>query len=172
MSKTKRLKTPQPIRIGSQEFKQLQKHWYDKLESKGFKDLDYHEGPLVDSLLKGKSREHLRLKLGNSMYQFYFLLRNFLAHNPRFWQGTQKKNDINKRFIANHISEGKTYREIARLSKKLKTSFSYFVAFQVAHEFIDIAMAWNKTHPQGYDNCNADMDFYLEDIALRDIEDE
>jgi hypothetical protein len=171
VTRTRKSRAKPKPRIGSLEFKQLQKKWYAKLEAEGFKDLEYHEGPLVDSLLKGKSREHLRVKLGNSIYQFYFLLRNFLAHNPHFWSAYQP-GEINKRFIVLKFTEGLTYREIAKQSKSLKTPFSHYVAFKVSHEFITIALEWNKTHPQGYENCNTDMDFYLDDIALRDHEED
>ena len=106
--------------------------------------------------------------MGKGIYEYYFLLRNFLAHNPNYMR--RQAGQVNKRFIIEKYTEGLSYREIAKESKKLAKPFSYYVAFMVVNEFLPVALAWNKTHPQGHENCNSDMDFFLDDIPLKDYD--
>lgn len=170
--KRKKKPTSNNIKIDSPEFKKLKAEWYKRMKDEGFIDIEYAEGPIVDQMLKFKSSGVLKNKLGKSIYEYYFLLRNFLTHNPDYVKYQGLIGEINKRFIVEKYTEGYSYREIANLSKKLLVPFSYFAAFQTVKAFIPVAIEWNKTHPLGHTNCNSDMDFYLEDIVLRDSNEE
>jgi hypothetical protein len=99
------------------EFRKLQKSWYDKLEKSGFEDIEYYvdrlKNPLSSPFLKGKSFTADQLKYQNP-YQFYRILSLFL-HSPDFLAYFDPKWHKFNTFLLQNYINGASIRDLAKL---------------------------------------------------------
>ena len=172
ISKSKRLRnTPSELLSASpRDFKALQAHWYAKLESKGFDDIEWTDpktGRGQNSTYLKRSTGSIRRQYDSNVETHYRLARNFLTH----WNGwSTLKMRVRAKAIYALYSEGMPYRKIAaRINNDYRyaKTISIFTLSRMLTRINKIMMEWNKTDKEGMLNP-ANEDIYLEDFKLKD----
>ena len=130
------------------EFHDLQTQWYEKLKTKGFKDLEFYDtktGRGQNSPFLKHSLHSLRSSISDDKIVYYRILDNFLSYNP-------PKLKIYRHLLAFH-AQGLTMREISRRMRRYinqyTPKFSVFWVHYHVSRLVKEAMLWNKTSPDG-----------------------
>jgi hypothetical protein len=139
---------PQP---GTKAFRDLQANWYKKLKREGFKDLE-KPNPTTGEIepghwLRGASLRYIANQYSETQARYYARLRNFLTHRPDWTSNKYAK------LVAQMYTEGESYQTIAIAAHKarLLDRVSKWRVYKTVHQFVPIALKWNKSDPEGLD---------------------
>lgn len=144
-----------------QKLLKLQRQWYDILELKGFKDIEWTKGQGLNSMnspLMKDTAFRYKKKYNEHTAQHYRLMQNF-ATNFQF----KRKMD---QFIFNLYCDGIPFREIVHKvyragwnqyipktkrnpKPKYISKISLFTLHHILKKYIKLAYEWNRTHPEG-----------------------
>lgn len=130
-------------------FKKLQKKWYDKIQKRGFKDIE-HQGRYGEYYLERELYSNYATTTINAKYTFYARLTNFLTHNPYY---PYKASLMWERWALEMYANGASYREIVDYFKKNKhlcmVKMHLPTLFYILKKHIAYALAWNKQNEEG-----------------------
>lgn len=128
--------------------KELQKLWYSKLKSSGFKDLEAFDanGEPYKDKLQVKALCNIAADYRPDKAYYYSRLINYLTHNPR-WASNHKVRAA----IARLYVTGLSYRKISSQLRAQGLKLSIWSVHKSVKIFEAKAIVWNCTHPEGLD---------------------
>jgi len=136
-------------KLGSREAKYLQRQWYDKLKSEGFKDLETFnpDHGFSDWLNNAGSQAPARIAMAynTETETYYRRLTNFITHNPN-WANDKMYHAIGTMYIV-----GISYRKMLPKLLAIGYKTNIWRIHHVIKLLVAKAMPWNKSHPEGLD---------------------
>lgn len=153
------------MRTKSKEFKKLQREWYNKLKSTGFKDVEIpsslfsivedtpylHKGECVIINCRRRIGTEGTIEYINHILERNLNMQNYITHNRNI-------NSLDW-FIGYNYSEGLSIRSIIKKfnaiacpyprKKRSPNAYSVYKIFTIIKRLNEEAYRWNKTDPNG-----------------------